>query len=66
MQTEKIKIIKNTDSRVWYAKHIGETFDVVRTETTLEPYGRLLWVKEPNEFGSLNWVKEWDTEPVNE
>lgn len=63
MKTKKIKIVKSTDSRVWYAGHVGEVFTVIATETT--PADVLFWVREPNIYAALNWVKEQDVEIVN-
>lgn len=54
----KIKIIKSSDSLLWYTKHIGETFEVFRE--TPEAY----WSREKNQFRAMNWIAREDAEVV--
>lgn len=50
----KIKIIDSGSSLYWYNWHVGEIFDVVKTEENL------YWVREPE--GYLNFVLREDAE----
>lgn len=60
-QEMKIKITKYSDSMMWYCKHVGETYDVLRD-----------YSKESNEYlvrdayGYLNIVRPRDCEVVDE
>ena len=56
----KIKIIRCSDSMLWYNSLIGEVMQVVRI--TPDKY----WCKEPNEYGCLNFVLIKDCEVVHE
>lgn len=59
----KIKILKCSDSRLWYNKYIGETFDVAyRTREYSEV---CYWVREGLEYNCLNFVKQIDCEEIN-
>lgn len=50
----KIKIIDSGSSLYWYNWHVGEIFDVIKTEENL------YWVREPE--GYLNFVLREDAE----
>lgn len=56
----KIKILRCSDSMLWYNRHIGEVMQVVRI--TPDQY----WCKEPNEYGCLNFVLIKDCEVYSE
>jgi hypothetical protein len=57
----KIKIIKCSDSMMWYCKHVNETYDVIKD-----------YSKESNEYlvrdayGYLNIVRQKDCVVVEE
>lgn len=50
----QIKIIDSGSSLYWYNWHVGEIFDVVKTEENL------YWVREPD--GYLNFVLREDAQ----
>lgn len=56
----KIKILRCSDSMLWYNSLIGEVMQVVRI--TPDQY----WCKEPNEYGYLNFVLIKDCEVYSE
>jgi len=57
----KIKILKCSDSSLWYNRKIGCTYEVRR----LEP--GLFWVRpEINAYSGWNWIKTEDCEEVKE
>ena len=56
----KIKILRCSDSMLWYNKHIGEVMHVVRI--TPDRY----WCKEINEYACLNFVLIKDCEVYSE
>lgn len=49
------------NSLLWYARYIGQTFEVLREEETA------YWCREPNsEFNLINWIYKKDVKVVNE
>ena len=56
----KIKITKCSDSRLWYARLIGEIFLVRRIDNAV------YWVKENNEYSGWNWINIADCEEYKE
>lgn len=57
-QAKKFKIIKSSDSLLWYTRHVGEIFDV-----EIE-YSATYWTREKDEWQCLNFVNKEDTELV--
>ena len=57
----KIKITKCSDSMMWYSKHIGEVYTVVRDYSTLS---NEYLVRDA--YGYLNIVRPKDCEIVGE
>ena len=56
----KAKITKCSNSVYWYAEHIGQEFEIHR-------FGeRYVWVREPNDWGCLNFIEVQDMEYVEE
>ena len=57
----RIKIIKCSNSILWYHRHIGQEFEVVKQEPNS------YWVLEPNtQFRLINWVMKSDAELVQD
>ncbi len=56
----KVKIIKCYDSMLWYNKHIGEVFEILREEEAV------YWTRERNQWHCLNWIRKLDCEVVDE
>lgn len=56
----KIKIINCKDSLLWYSRHIGETFDVVKIHCGM------YWCRERDEFRAVNYVYIEDAEVIKE
>jgi hypothetical protein len=54
----RVRVKKSSDSLFWYTKHIGETFVVKATDIDR------VWVKEPDEYGALNFILKVDIEVV--
>lgn len=54
----QVKVKKCRDSFLWYQHHIGETFVVVYYASDR------WWVREPNEFGFLNFILKADAEII--
>ena len=52
----RIKILKYSDSSLWYSTKLGETLTVYRIEPTL------YWCREDDEYGCLNFVLISDCE----
>ena len=51
----KIKVLKCSDSLLWYAKHIGEEFDVKFVDD------KAYWSRERDGiFNCLNWIYKYD------
>jgi hypothetical protein len=51
----KIKVLKCSNSLLWYAKHIGEDFNVEFIDDTA------YWSRERDgQFNALNWIKKED------
>ena len=67
-QTPKRKIIKITGSinpMLWYSKHIGQEFEVLRFEMS-KRMGLTAWVLEPHPYlRFINWVACSDYEVVS-
>lgn len=55
----KIKVLKCYDSMLWYNKHVGETFEVLREEESV------YWTRERNSWNCLNWIRKLDCEVVD-
>ena len=55
---KKIKIVKSSDTYLWYSKHIGETFVVIKESKDI------YWVREKDEWQCLNFVSKEDSELV--
>lgn len=55
----KIKILRCSDSLLWYNLHIGETYKVHRIDSDR------FWVREQDDYGYLNFVllSDCETEP---
>lgn len=45
---------------LWYNKHIGETFEVLREEESV------YWTRERNSWNCLNWIRKLDCEVVDD
>lgn len=56
----KVKVINCYDSMLWYKKHIGHTFEVLREEEAV------YWTRELNGWHCLNWIRKLDCEVVDE
>lgn len=56
----KVKIINCKDELLWYNKHIGETFDVVKVSSWA------YWCRERNEYKASNFIHKSDAEVVSE
>ena len=56
----KIKILRCSDSMLWYNRHLGEVMHVVRI------FSDRYWCKEINEYGCLNFVLIKDCEVYSE
>ena len=55
----KIKIIKAQNSLLWYARHIGEEFEVCKQEKNS------YWILEKDtQYRLLNWVHKEDAQLV--
>lgn len=54
--TLTVKVKRCREPLYWYQRHIGETFVVVYQDADR------WWVKEPDEFGFLNFILKVDTE----
>lgn len=54
--TLTVKVKRCREPLYWYQRHIGETFVVVYQDVDR------WWVREPNEFGFLNFILKVDTE----
>ena len=50
----RVKIISCSDALFWYNQHIGEIFDVIKTEEDI------YWVREPS--GYKNFILRKDAE----
>jgi hypothetical protein len=57
----QIKIVSSGDGVVWYANHVGKTFDVVREDTETSD---VFWTREPD--GYINIVYKTDAQIVQE
>lgn len=55
----KIKVINCHDKMLWYSKHIGEVFEVLREEEAV------YWTRELNSWHCLNWIRKLDCEVVD-
>lgn len=55
----KIKVINCHDKMLWYSKHIGEVFEVLREEEAV------YWTRERNSWNCLNWIRKLDCEVVD-
>lgn len=61
---QTIKITKSSNPMLWYSKHIGEEFEVIRFEMS-KRIGLTAWVLEPNPYlRFINWVAYGDYEVV--
>jgi len=56
----KVRIIKCSDSRLWYSKLINEVVLVRRIDN--DTY----WVRENDEFAGWNWIFQNDCEEYKE
>lgn len=56
--TLQVKVKKCREPFYWYQRHIGETFVVVYQDADS------WWVREPDEFGFLNFILKVDAEIV--
>ena len=57
----KIQVVSCNNSLLWYARYIGQTFEVLREEETA------YWCREPNsEVNLINWIYKKDVKVVNE
>lgn len=56
----KIKITSCKDSLLWYNKHIGETFEVVK----VSPW--FYWCREKDAYKASNFIYKQDVELVEE
>ena len=52
----KIKIVSCKDSLLWYSKHIGEVFEVVKVTTWY------FWCREKDEYEATNFIHKNDVE----
>ncbi len=59
----RIKILKCSDSFLWYNKRIGEEFTV--ESITVESKKKLFWVREGGTYNCINYVYEKDCEEIN-
>ena len=57
---QKIKILNCRNSRLWYAKHIGEEFYLHKEEFDV------YWTREQNKWQTLNFVCKQDAELIEE
>lgn len=55
----KIKVLQCYDSLLWYAKHVGDVFEVIREEEAV------YWTRERGYFRCLNWIRKADCEVVD-
>lgn len=57
----KVKILKCSDSRLWYNSCINKTYEVRRIE------GNLFWVRpEIDAYSGWNWLYAEDCEEIKE
>lgn len=52
----KVKITKCNDELLWYSKHIGEVFEVVK----VTPWH--FWCREKDEYKATNFIHKNDVE----
>lgn len=70
MSDQVIKIVKCADPLAWYAKHIGDTFSVVRFEENQDPSQGIpedvYWVRTGDAYNTLNYVRASDAKGCGE
>jgi hypothetical protein len=52
----RIKIVSCRDSLLWYSKHIGEVFEVVKVQPLY------FWCREKDEYKATNFIHKNDVE----
>ena len=65
----KLKIIRCTDSLMWYSKHIGKVFDVVNVTWFANNNERCVqyyWCREGGWYNAVNIVHPSDVEVFND
>ena len=59
MQVEKVKVLKCSNTILWYSKYINEEFNVLWSED------RAFWVREPSPpYNPTNWILKEDCEVI--
>ena len=61
----KIKIVRCSDTRLWYNDRINEIFTLVDVEMNKNSEVAFFWVRTGDEWNTSNWIHRTDAEYVN-
>ena len=68
MQSDRvveIKIVRCSDSKLWYNDRLNEIFTLVDVEFGKNSEVNFFWVRTGDEWNTSNWIHRTDAEYVN-